>query len=333
MTPTFSVAETVDAPNRVRRCVGETPYWMQASGTPGMAIALIEEGKTRDVLAFGSTDGEGKQPVTEATVFQAASLSKQALLYAVLKTIEARKLDTGRPLAEYMEKPYGIDDPELGLITTRHVLTHTTGWPNWPDRDKPIRRIGPPGTKWGYSGAGFAYLQTVLESIWGESAAHYTRRLVLDPLGMSHSSFVWLDEYETTASRGFDPGEGSFLEFQRRREVNGASSLHTTAREYALLIEACLSRDLRDMHPEVYHRQVEVNARLGWSLGWGTAGDAVWQWGDNGVFKAFSAIVPTHGLGLVVLTNSASGQRVNREWVNAWLGRDFPAFYFKNVSL
>jgi CubicO group peptidase (beta-lactamase class C family) len=40
---------------------------------------------------------ERKYPVTEATIFQAASLSKQALLYAALKTIEAGKLDLDCP--------------------------------------------------------------------------------------------------------------------------------------------------------------------------------------------------------------------------------------------
>ena len=83
----------------------------------------------------------------------------------------------------------------------------------------------------------------------------------------------------------------------------------------------------------MYRRQVEIDARLGWSLGWGTAGNALWQWGHNDGFKAFAALVPERGLGIVVLTNSAGGQRLNREWVNAWLGRDLPVFFFKYLQL
>lgn len=33
------------------------------------------------------------------------------------------------------------------------------------------------------------------------------------------------------------------------------------------------------------------------------------------------------------LTNCAGGQRINREWVNAWLSQDFPAFYFQKIEL
>jgi hypothetical protein len=119
----------------------------------------------------------------------------------------------------------------------------------------------------------------------------------------------------------------------RPTEVNGASSLHTTAREYALLLEAYLGQALHQRHPDVYRQQVAINTRLGWSLGWGTANEVLWQWGDNGEFKAFSALVPARKLGIVILTNGERGMRINREWVNAWLRTDLPAFFLKNVQL
>jgi CubicO group peptidase (beta-lactamase class C family) len=332
VSPAVALRKRTSIRRRVQHPFTETHYWLQATGTPGLAVALLEGGKTREVLCFGSTDLEGKAPITEATIFQAASLSKQALLYAALKTEEAGKLDMGRPLAQYLDKPYEVDDPDLGRITAYHVLTHTTGWPNWPDAGKPIKRLHRPGEQWGYSGAGFIYLQKVLEAIWNEPAIHYTRRLVLDPLDMKESSFVWRDEYANSATKGFDAA-GMPVNDWRPSEVVGASSLHTTAREYALLLEAYLGRDLCERHPDVYRQQVAINARLGWSLGWGMASDVLWQWGDNGEFKAFSALVPARKQGIVILTNGERGMRINREWVNAWLGTNLPAFFLKNVQL
>src|SRR5258708_896167 len=88
-SPKIALRDAPHVPRRAQRPAAETPYWLQATGTPGLAVALLEGGKTRSALSFGSTDREGKVPVTGATVFQAASLSKQALLYAVLKTVEA----------------------------------------------------------------------------------------------------------------------------------------------------------------------------------------------------------------------------------------------------
>lgn len=175
---------------------------------------------------------------------------------------------------------------------------------------------------------GFLYLQETLVSLWNEPAAEYLQRLVLDPLDMAQSSFLWKDEYNQTAVDGFDPN-GDIPDESRwyPDEVNTGGSLHTTAREYARLLEAFLEPGLRGRHPDVYQRQVGIDERLGWSLGWDTADDDIlWQWGFHVAFSAFAALVPTRGLGIVVLTNGTDGYRIYREWVSAWLEADLPDF-------
>ena len=313
---------------RIERVSAKTPALLEAAAIPGLTVALLEDGLTREVFCFGTTKPYGSVPVTERTIFKCASLSKQALLYAALKTVEAGKLDVDQPLALYLDKPFEADDSDLARITARHVLTHTTGWRNWPPDGELITRIASLGERWTYSGQGFIYLQTVLEAIWNEPAAEYLQRLVLDPLDMPQSSFLWKDEYNKTAVEGYDPN-GEIPEHCRwyPTEVDGAGGLHTTAREYARLLEAFLEPDLRGRHPDVYQRQVGIDARLGWSLGWGTAdADLLWQWGYHTAFSAFAALMPTRGLGIVVLTNGTHGPRLYREWVSAWLEADLPDF-------
>jgi len=70
-------------------------------------------------------------------VFEAASLSKPVMAYAVLKLADAGKLDLDKPLSQYLDKPYIDNDERLNLITARRVLTHTTGFPNWRPRGQP----------------------------------------------------------------------------------------------------------------------------------------------------------------------------------------------------
>ena len=323
-----------NADRRIERVSAETPYWLQAAAVPGLTVALLEDGQTRDVLCFGVTRPGGKEPVTEETIFKAASLSKQAFLYAALKTVEAGMLDVERPLSQYMDRPFDANDADLERITARHVLTHTTGWHNFPADGELMTRKAPLGQQWTYSGQAFLYLQAALESLWNQPAANYLQRLVLDPLGMPKSSFVWRDEYAETAVEGFDQ-HGDIPDICRwyPTEADASGSLHTTAREYARLLEAYLGADLCLRHPDVYCRQVEIDKRLGWSLGWGTASDVLWQWGYHVGFNAFAALVPSRGTGIVILTNGAKGQRINREWVNAWLGTDLPAFYLKGIVL
>ena len=58
-------------------------------------------------------------------------------------------------------------NPFSGDITVRHVLTHTTGLPNWRPDGQPLEPLRPPGLRWGYSGEGFVLLQGHLEGRTG----------------------------------------------------------------------------------------------------------------------------------------------------------------------
>ena len=319
---------------RIQRVAAETPSLLEAAAVPGLTVALLEDGATREVHCFGTTKPQGSAPITEKAIFKSASLTKQAFLFAALKTIEAGTLDIDQPLAHFLDKPYEADDSDLARITARHVLTHTTGWRNWPPADgELITRVAPLGERWTYSGQAFLYLQAALESLWGEPASEYLQRFVLDPLDMPQSSFLWRDEYDKTAVDGFDPN-GDIPDHCRwyPTEADASGSLHTTAREYARLLEAFLDPNLRLRHPDVYQQQIAIDARFGWSLGWGTAGhDILWQWGDHTAFTAFAALVPTRGLGIVVLTNGTNGRRIYQEWVSAWLEADLSAFPTRGV--
>ena len=77
-------------------------------------------------------------------------------------------LDT--PLTTYTSRRITAD-PRIDLITARHVLNHTTGFPNWRQgKDLPIEFA--PGSRNQYSGEGFSYLQAVVEEITGQSLPH-----------------------------------------------------------------------------------------------------------------------------------------------------------------
>src|SRR5262245_57268319 len=61
------------------------PRMMEHVGVPGLSIAVISEGKMIWQQAFGVTNVETKEPVTIETPFEAASFSKAAFAYVVLK--------------------------------------------------------------------------------------------------------------------------------------------------------------------------------------------------------------------------------------------------------
>lgn len=107
-----------------------------------------------------------KELVDNDTVFEAASTSKPVFAYAVMKLVEKGVIDLDTPLTHYTSERFLKGDPRLDLVTARHVLSHTSGFPNWRSAEG-LRLDFTPGEKWSYSGEGYSYLQSVVTHLTG----------------------------------------------------------------------------------------------------------------------------------------------------------------------
>jgi CubicO group peptidase (beta-lactamase class C family) len=93
------------------------PELMKKDGVPGLSVALVRGGKTTWVHGFGVKEAGTDHPVTDDTVFEAASLSKPVFAYGVLKLVEQGKLGLDVPLTTYLPKPFIAGDERLEKIT------------------------------------------------------------------------------------------------------------------------------------------------------------------------------------------------------------------------
>src|SRR4051812_15603995 len=105
------------------------PSLIDSAGIPGLAIAYLEKGKVEWTKGFGTRSVDNHAAVDANTVFEAASLSKPVVAYATLKLVDAGMLDLDKPLKNYIAIPE-IVDPRANRITTRMILSHTTGLQN-----------------------------------------------------------------------------------------------------------------------------------------------------------------------------------------------------------
>ena len=172
------------------------PQVMKDGDVPGLSIAFIRNGKVFWHRGFGVKNADTKEPVTDDTVFEAASLSKPVFAYAVMKLVESGKLDLDAPLTKYLLVPDVEKDNRLNQITARRVLSHTTGFPNVRPGGKPLQIYFTPGEKFSYSSEGINYLQMIIEHISGQALEEFMRKTVFEPLGMTSSSYIWQDKYE-----------------------------------------------------------------------------------------------------------------------------------------
>ena len=138
------------------------PQLMERYHVPGLSIALIEDARVVFSKPYGVRNALSNEPIGVDTVFEAASLTKPVVAYCALQLCQKDVLSLDEPLASYLPEPYVQDEPRVGSINTRHVLTHTTGFPNWRPDGEPLRVYFDPGERFSYSGEGFEYLRAVI---------------------------------------------------------------------------------------------------------------------------------------------------------------------------
>ncbi len=177
----------------IQRLEKDIPKLMKEADLPGFSIALIRDGKLVWTKDFGLRNAETQEPITEKTIFEAASLSKPVFAYAVLKLADEGKIDLDVPLNKYLGNNYEVGaDERLNKITARRVLSHTTGFPNWRNRDATTLPIlFTPGERFSYSGEGFEYLRKVIEHIAKKPLEDFMKKMVFLPLKMNSSTYVW----------------------------------------------------------------------------------------------------------------------------------------------
>jgi CubicO group peptidase (beta-lactamase class C family) len=297
---------------------------------PGLSMAVIGDGQATALTVCGVRNAIDRTAVDQHTIFAAASLSKPLFGYAVLQLVDAGKLALDTPLSLHVPD-YVADDPRAAVITVRHVLSHTSGLPNWRSVDLPLKTTFPPGERFSYSGEGFVWLQRVVEAITGESLDATLRRLVFEPLGMHRSSYIWQPPFEANYA---DPHDAEMAPGPRIKpsEPNAAASLQTTADDFARFLQAVLSgaglkRDTacRWLEPQVHMHDMQI----AWGLGWGleTKSGTFFQWGDadQGRFKAFVMGSMQQRRATVVLTNGFHGMAIMPELIGKSLPGPHPA--------
>lgn len=175
---------------------------MAAYGVPGVGLGIFADGSTT-LRGFGVTSLDDPQPVTERTRFTIASISKTMTATAVMRLIDARRVDLRAPLRQYVPEFRVLDDETTRTVSLWHCLTHTPGWEGQlttEDRGAQalahfagtilptLPQLAPAGRVWSYNNAGFALTGRVIEKVTGKGIHDALRDLVFAPLGLEETT-------------------------------------------------------------------------------------------------------------------------------------------------
>ena len=329
---------------------------MAASTTPGLAVALVDHGRVAWAKGYGLADRQTRQPVTAATRFQAASLSKPVTAWGVLRLVEQGRIGLDDPVVGHLRHWHPPPSPfQAGSITVRRLLSHTAGLSvhgyagQRSDRPLPpitaslsgeavggfpVELLEAPGRRWLYSGGGYSVLQLLVEELSGRRFAEFMQAEVLGPLGMTASSFRWRRTLATAYPH--DAGGGRIPDFVFAEQA--AAGLVATAPDLARFVAAALPGSNGEPPGRGVLSQAGVRLALTaapatdgrWGLGYGLGllpdGDLLaYHEGANRGWRAGLALLPDRHAGIVVLANGDSGSAPIDAVVQQWVALATPS--------
>lgn len=172
----------------------------------GLSLAVIQGNDVVYSGGFGKTSTEESGvPVTPNTLFALGSVCKTLCAVLVMRLAEEGKINLDTPVLEYIPE-LKFSDKDLGKkVTTRHLLSHTSGLPafgkTWGSRDQDsLKRFvleqvpyytffAQPGAIYLYASSAFCIAGYVAEVVTGRYYDDLVREYVLDPLSMTSTSF------------------------------------------------------------------------------------------------------------------------------------------------
>ncbi len=168
----------------------EIEKWLQELNVPAVGIGYISNGKLTEVKVYGEIAPGTPAPYN--TIFNVASLTKPITAIVTLKLVSEGKWNLDEPICNYWTDPDVKNEAFAKKLTTRHILSHQTGFSNWRGNndDGKLHFEFEPGTKYQYSGEGFEYLRIAIEKKFNKSLDQLAHELIFDPLQMTDTEFV-----------------------------------------------------------------------------------------------------------------------------------------------
>jgi len=225
---------------------------MDTTVSPGCALSVIRDHRIVYERGYGMADLDHNVPITPASVFHVASMSKQFTAASILLLAQEGKLSLDDPARKYVPEL-----PDFGTpVTIRELLHHTSGlrdqwdllglsgWRYSQDliTDADVLYVVShqkelnfaPNTRYLYSNTGYTILAQIVARVSGQSLRAFTTARIFAPLGMNHTHFR--DDFKEIVKNmadGYTPANDTFKRSVTNFNTVGATSLLTTVEDLA----------------------------------------------------------------------------------------------------
>lgn len=300
---------------------------------PGIVVLAARKGKVIYRKAFGSANLELNVPLKPDMVFRIGSITKQFTAIGILQLAEQGKLRLSDSVQQYIK---GFP-PKGHTITIEHLLTHTSGIPDYmaidhPDpyierhdftpefiinhfKNAPLQFV--PGTKYAYTNSGYTLLAYIIEKVSGQKYHDYMRQQVLEKAGLQHTSYA--DELTIIPGRvcGYTRDKGFYQNtyYQSLSIGYGCGDLLSTVDDLytwnnALLAGKLVKKETLGKAFTPYRLQdgKTTNYGYGWNVGNMYGAPCIKHEGQVSGFISTESYFPEQDVFVTVLTNIRSAE-------------------------
>jgi CubicO group peptidase (beta-lactamase class C family) len=309
--------------------------WISRRKGPGAVVVVVKRDAVVFAKGYGFADIEAGKPFSaDATVVRPGSISKLFTCIAVMQLVDAGRLDLDRDVNDYID--FAIPTPEGGVpVTLRRLLTHRAGFEEhfkglftrnrepeplgrWLAKNLP-QRLFPKGDVEAYSNYGVALAGYIVERVSGEPYVSYVQQHILDPLGMSHSTFrqPLPDDLAPLMARTYRPWPLPQLPFLQTIAAP-AGALSATGTDMGRFMRALINGGALDGVRILPKARLDEMMAPGQATPAGYLGlvffgtkvaghDSIGHDGDTMTFFSDLKIFPEHGVGVFV-SRSGTGE-------------------------
>jgi CubicO group peptidase (beta-lactamase class C family) len=307
---------------------------------PSIAIGYIEDGKLKQLRSFG--DQKQGSPASVNSIYKVASLTKPIAAMVALKLIENGELKLDEPISKYYIDPDINSHPFLNKLTTRHILSQQSGFPNWRylTESNKLTFEFEPGTKFQYSGEGFEYLRKAIENKLKKPFEQIAAEILFSPLGMNNTHFYWTPEINENDYAVEHDENGEPISLEKYYDANAAANLLTTANDYSkFLIHIMNGAGLSDnLYSEFLKPQVNEKKGIERNLGMQLLTNlpdnemALMHTGGDYGTKAIAIAFPNTKKGLILFSNSENGMVLWQKIISEYFGETGKEIVRRNLE-
>ena len=310
---------------------------------PGLALTIVQNGKPTKIAGYGLANLELNSPVTQKTVFEIGSVTKQFTAAAILLLAQDAKIAVDNKIGKYIS---GIPDTWRD-ITLRHLLTHTSGIKSYTGLEgfelrrhltqaQFIAAIGAqaldfqPGQSWKYSNTGYNLLGFIIENVSGKTYWDFLYERIFCPLSMSSTTNRLPTLIIANRASGYEQTNHILINRDYDlTDVFSAGALLSTVGDLAkwsaaldgeLLLNAKSKKAMWE--PAVLNDGTITQYGFGWRLETVEGHKVIGHGGSTSGFSAGIQRFPADKLAIVVLTNTD-------EQIATSIGRKIALLYLK----